>query len=289
LYREGEEIEFIETEIAHTGQRRDIMVKVDGETIQITEFMAKALNDEKLLDIYDYHESTRRDPEYKQFHVKTGVFSIAEPTHGKNTVEIDKNITFRVGVKFAKSKNAWKVLNILTYKSFTQEKLSYDEAVDLLVLPDMYMGKNETMKMPIKQFMTMGIVLMGSVKFPSSDLRKKVFVCEKLVLARFFSDDELVVMVDMLKTVSRDSEIARKIEEYGPGYDEIYMSGIADGMSKGFADGMSKGFADGRSKGFADAKLDHARNLLADGFDVETISRNIGISIEELEELKRKL
>lgn len=48
LYFEGEEIEFIETEIADTGQRRDVMVKVDGERIQITEFMAKALDDKKL-------------------------------------------------------------------------------------------------------------------------------------------------------------------------------------------------------------------------------------------------
>lgn len=56
-YNEGEKIEFIETEIADTGQRKDIVVKVDDELIRITEFMATALSDKKLHDLFDYHES----------------------------------------------------------------------------------------------------------------------------------------------------------------------------------------------------------------------------------------
>ena len=53
LYGEGETIEFIETEIPDTGQRKDSVVKVDGKTIQITEFMSNALYDDKLFDIFD--------------------------------------------------------------------------------------------------------------------------------------------------------------------------------------------------------------------------------------------
>lgn len=134
LYFEGEEIEFVETEVSGTGQLKDVVVKVDGKTIQITEFMAKALSYDKLWDLFDYHESTRRDPEYNGYYIKTGVFSIADPNHGKNAVEIDENVTFRVNTKFAKSKNAWKVLSTLIYKSVTQEELSWEEAVDLLVV-----------------------------------------------------------------------------------------------------------------------------------------------------------
>ena len=52
LYHQGEKIEFIETEIPDTGQRKDVMVKVDGKTIQITEFMANALSHDKLLIIH---------------------------------------------------------------------------------------------------------------------------------------------------------------------------------------------------------------------------------------------
>lgn len=90
LYHEGEDVEFIDTEISDTGQRKDISVKVDKKIIQITEFMSKALYDKKLRDIFDYHNSTRIDPKNNGFYVKTGVLSIANPKHGKNTGKLMK-------------------------------------------------------------------------------------------------------------------------------------------------------------------------------------------------------
>ena len=269
MYLEGEVIEFVETEIPGTGQRKDIMVKVDGKIIQITEFMVKALNDDKLMDLFDYHESTRRDPEYDGYYIKTGVFSIAEPTHGKSSVGIDDNVTFHVNTKFAKSDDAWKVLSTLIYKSVTQEELSWKEAVDLLVVPDMCFGKNKDMGLPIKQLMTMVIDLMGNVKFSSSDLKEKIFLCEKMVLARFFTGIELKGMIKMLKTASNNPDIARKVEEYGPGFADIYLYGRVDER--------------------AELKLDFARNLIAKGCDDEFISGVVDISIDEIRKLRRKL
>lgn len=143
------------------------------------------------------------------------------------------------------------------------------EAVDLLVLPDMYMGKGENMELPIRIFMTMIIVLMGNVEYPSPNLKEKIFLCEKMVLARFFTGEELIEMIDMLKSVSKNPEIARKIKEYGPGYDGIYL--------------------DGRADGFSNAKHEHARKLLAKDVDVEIISDCIGISMDELEKIKEEL
>ena len=77
-----------------------------------------------------------------------------------------------------------------------------------------------------------------------------------------FRDEELGEMVDMLKSVSKNPEIVRKMEEYGPGYDGIYLDGIAD------------------------AKLDSARKFLAEGVDEEIISECTGISIDDLKKLK---
>lgn len=102
LYNEGEEIEFIETEIPDTGQLKDMSVKVDGKTVQITEFMTKPLYEKKLKDLFDYHDSTRIDCEYDGFNIKTGVFSIANPKHGKNMIKIDENIIFQVNTRFQK-------------------------------------------------------------------------------------------------------------------------------------------------------------------------------------------
>lgn len=248
-----------------------MVVKVDGEKIQITEFMATPLYDGKLRDLFDYHNSTSMDPENTNYNVKTGVFSIANPNHGKNMADIDENIIFHVEITFSKHKNGWKVLSTLVYKTIIQEELSDNEAIDLLILPDM------DIKMPIKALMRIIIVLIGCANIPNDDFKKKIILCEINVLARFFKDDELSEMVEMLKTETKNPEVARIIDKYGEGFDVIYFDGKADG----FEYGMNRGFADG--------KLDVARNLLAEGVDEEVISRSTGISIDNLKELKRKL
>lgn len=167
LYRNGESIEFIETEIADTGQRKDMVVKVDNSIIQITEFMSTALYDEKLRDIFDYHESVRNDSQYDNFEVQTGVISIANPHHGKNKVEIDKNITFHVDTIFIKQKDGMKVLNTLVYKTIMQEELSDREEIDLLLLPDM------DIDLPIKSLMKMICYLIGNANIPDVDFKRK--------------------------------------------------------------------------------------------------------------------
>lgn len=259
IYNQGEEIEFIETEIPETGQRKDIVVKEDEKKIQITEFMSKALYDEKLHDIFKYHESTRCDPQYKDFKIKTDVVSIANPRHGKNKLEIDENITFHVNTYFTQEKNGWKILNNLIYKTITQQELSDTEAIDLLILPDM------DIELPIKQLMTIICFLIGHANIPDTDFKTDIIVCEIPVLARFFKDKELSEMKEMLQAQTKDPKVQRIIEEYGNGFDVFYLDGKADG------------------------KFDVAINLLKDGFDEEVISRNTGIPIDKIKELKRKL
>ena len=73
--------------------------------------------------------------------------------------------------------------------------------------------------------------------------------------------------------LTRDPEVERIIEKYGEGFDSIYFDGKADGFDEGFDDG----------------KLQVARNLLSDGFDEEVVSRNTGISIDKIKNLKREL
>ena len=76
-------------------------------------------------------------------------------------------------------------------------------------------------------------------------------------------------MVKMLKSVTSDPEVSRIVEKYGKGFDIIYFDGKADGLAEG--------------------KLEVAKNLLVEGVDEEFISRNTGISIDDVRELKRKL
>ena len=271
LYREGETIEFIETELHYSGQRKDICAKIDGKIIRITEFMAKALYSQKLSDISDYHILTRTDPEYDDYYVKTGVLSIANPNHGINEIDIDDNLTFHVNTLFTQNKNGWKVLSTLVYKTIIHKELSDEEAIDLLILPDM------DIKLPIRALMKIIIVLIGHANIPNKDLKRKITLCEVQVLARFFTDDDLSEMIEMLKTETKNPDIQAAIDKYGPGFDVIYIEGYADGKTEGFNDG------------FDDGKIHVARNLLAKEVDEDIISESTGLSLKQLKELKEKL
>ena len=51
---------------------------------------------------------------------------------------------------------------------------------------------------------------------------------------------------------------------------------------------MEEGRKEGRKEGEREAKLETARKLLDKGIDIEIIADVTGLSVEELEELKRK-
>ncbi len=262
IYHEGDTIQFMDTEIPQTGQRRDVIVKVDGKTVRITEFMATPMKKGKMKIISDYHYLTRLDPSNKGFDVKTEVFSIAKVGSGVNIVKIDDSLIFQVKTHYTKSKNAWKVLNTIIHKTMMHEELTIEESIDLLVLSDMEMGKD--FKMPIKQLMIKIIELIGRSNIPD-DLKSKIALCEIKVLERFFIGDELSEMIGMLKTEVKNPKILHILDEWGPGFDEIYLDGVTDG------------------------KIETARNLLADGFDEEFVSHYIGLSIDQIREIKREL
>ena len=69
----------------------------------------------------------------------------------------------------------------------------------------------------------------------------------------------------MLQT--KNPEVERIIQKYGEGFDTIYFDGKADGKLEN--------------------KLEIARNLLNDGFDEKVISRNTGIPLDKLNEIKK--
>ena len=80
-------------------------------------------------------------------------------------------------------------------------------------------------------------------------------------------------MIEMLKTQTKNSEVQRIIDKYGEGFDVIYFDGKADG----------------KADGIIETKFEVARNFLKDGFDEEVISRNTGLSLDQIKNIKRKL
>ena len=77
----------------------------------------------------------------------------------------------------------------------------------------------------------------------------------------------------MLKTQTKNSEVQRIIDKYGEGFDVIYFDGNADG----------------KAEGIIENKFEVARNFLKEGVEEEFISRNTGLSLDQIKNIKRKL
>ncbi|MDU6448244.1 MAG: hypothetical protein E6544_02885, partial [Prevotella sp.] len=64
--------------------------------------------------------------------------------------------------------------------------------------------------------------------------------------------------------------------------DTAKREGIAEGMEKGMKEGLEKG----RAEGMNQRSLDIARNMLADGVDINLIMKYSGLTQEQIEKLK---
>lgn len=60
---------------------------------------------------------------------------------------------------------------------------------------------------------------------------------------------------------------------------------IAEGMAEGKAEGLELGKAEGRAEGKALAQVEVAKNMLAMGLDVDTISKATGLAVDEINSL----
>ena len=64
------------------------------------------------------------------------------------------------------------------------------------------------------------------------------------------------------------------------------QEGLAEGMEKGMEKGIEIGKAEGMEKGMNQKALDIARNMLADGVDINLIMKYSGLTQEQIEKLK---
>ena len=64
------------------------------------------------------------------------------------------------------------------------------------------------------------------------------------------------------------------------------QEGLAEGMEKGMEKGIEIGKAEGMEKRMNQKALDIARNMLADGVDINLIMKYSGLTQEQIEKLK---
>ena len=173
------------------------------------------------------------------------------------------------------------------------------DAVKLILLLDM------DIEMPIKELMSKIIVLIGKLNFKSAELREKTVKCTCVFLKRFFRDEELDEMINMLRSEVKDPKVAQIIEKFGPGLDVYYLGGkqdgYAEGHSEGYNEGHSEGYNEGHSEGHSEgyneghteghdeAQIVIAKNLLKSGFSEDVVAFNTELPLSKIKQLKREL
>jgi predicted transposase/invertase (TIGR01784 family) len=108
---------------------------------------------------------------------------------------------------------------------------------------------------------------------------------------------------DLLTNISQDEDEqarfrARRKFQMDMAHDRIVsfregeLKGQKEGELKGRREGELKGRKEGELKGRADgileAKLEDARNLLANGVSLEIITKSIGLSLDEIQSLAKR-
>lgn len=108
---------------------------------------------------------------------------------------------------------------------------------------------------------------------------KQVEECDK-VLERLFEEAEIAKFTTQEIREYEASKMAyRDIKNC---IDTAKQEGLAEGMEKGMELGIEKGMA----KGMNQKALDIARNMLADGVDINLIMKYSGLTQEQIENLK---
>ena len=84
----------------------------------------------------------------------------------------------------------------------------------------------------------------------------------------------------------KNSVDTAKREGIAEGMEKGMKEGMKEGMELGMAKGKQEGLAEGMEKGMNQRSLDIARNMLADGVDLNLIMKYSGLTQEQIEKLK---
>ena len=79
-------------------------------------------------------------------------------------------------------------------------------------------------------------------------------------------------------------------DKFGLAYDNEIMQKkmINTARNWGYDDGKAEGKAEGLEEGAKAKEIEIAKNFLKDGIPIEVVSKNTGLSIEEIEELNKE-
>ena len=261
-----ENIEFLDTEEAETGRRKDLVYILDGTDSFHVEHDSTPITPDKVDRFYQYNQHIVCDKSIHIDSVHTFCICTAIPENTIISKEINSNYTFKLPVFSTKSIDGAKVLSSLKDKVRNGIELTDNDQAELLFLFD----SDIDMSVKSLAFEIAQIIRCANI---SPEDYKKLITCNMQTFKRFFDGDELSEMVSLLQKQTEDRKIVAIVEKYGMGFDEVYKDGKYEGRLEGKLEG----------------KLEDAKNFLARGIDEEIISQCTGISHEQIKKIKKEL
>ena len=282
---DGDSIEFKNVELnplALDNKLMDILYEVDGKHNRNIELQSTPVYDSKLSDMYKYRIYTQCE-DGKAF--KTGVFATYPPSLGRKEIVIDGNVIFRPEFYYTKNQNAGEFLSTIKDKVNNEIALSDDEAIDLIIAPDMEHDFD------IKQLLEFTSKLLVKAVIPDKKFHFDLIDCQKKMLQRFLKVDERKEVEKMLKFKAEDFGLEPNVTGFEESINLAYLDGKregkSEGISEGYDKGKSEGYDKGKSEGYDQSSEDTARNLLDLGVDEEIISKATGLDLDSIQSLKK--
>ena len=124
-------------------------------------------------------------------------------------------------------------------------------------------------------------------------IEKDIRLIEKnLVIMEYFleiTEPEKEIIIEMMEERRDSNMIVQELKRRG--YQEGMEEGVQQGIQKGIQQGVQQGIREGMGKGIQQGKLEAKREtamaLLHEDMSAEKISKITGLSVEEIENLKR--
>ena len=236
----------------------DISYTVDGLLKQNIELQSKPVYPPKMEDMYKYRILSQAD-EFCPF--KTCVFATYPPTQGIQDLEIDGDLNFHPDFYFTKNQYASKVIKTASYKNSHNIQLTDNEAIDLLIAPDMVHDYD------IKELLKITSELLINSKVSDKLFHCKLINCQRKILKRFLyrkDRKEIEIMINL------------KAEDYG------FEPNVT-----GFEESNILAYQDGKREGKKLNNEEIAKKLIKEGLDNDFITKITGLNQKTIQKLRK--
>ena len=165
-------------------------------------------------------------------------------------------------MQFYKVKASSETLNVVRNKNENNIPLTDNEAIDLLIVPDM------THNHDIRELLEMTSKLLRDAKIPDREFHCDLIDCQKKVMQRFLNKNERKEMENMLNLKAIDYGLEPNVT--------------------GFEEAVNLAYLDGKREGISEGIEDTAKNLIELGVSDELIAKATKLDLKTIQKLRNE-